>query len=533
MPLDWSDLQKELRFDDWALRQIAKGQSYVQLSETVTEGGKPRFIALLDGEAAYRMLAVNIEQQQVRVEILMAINDLVLLSNVAKLSDADRKAILETDNFRLGFMRRGSAYQALHRGQRHIWGAGKPLLQDARAPFNFDCTLRGFDSTSHTLSVDYIDTSLLEDRVHCLVGKNGCGKTRLLREMILTFARMVEGDENCFLGNFQTTAEEQADYKGPTFRRVLCFALDSQATFPSGTRNDARFEYIYTNLADRDDQTAAESSTASGNLTRLLVDILRNDEPLDDDSNHYVGSRITLLQKALNPYVGLGTVLIPLLEGAPGSYVYQDENGRSWISAARLRLLNEKAALLAFSYIDFDRTIEFSNENGERFDLSSGHRVFFKFVISFLSYIDAGTLVILDEPETHLHPNLVCDFMNLLYDVLAATKSIALVATHSAYVIREVPTHCAHVYLVDDEGRPSENRVYLRTLGANIENISQAVFGDSNAKKFHQKIASEMVKLNRDLDRIISDYSSIMSPDMLSQVSRLIEKNNKSENENS
>ena len=530
MPIDWNNLESEKRFDSWALQQIPPGKSYVELVETLTSDGKPRFVTLLDGESSYRKLALKIDQQQ-RVELLSKINDLILISEEKKLAVKDRRAILETENFRLGFMRRGSAYQALHRGHRHIWGAGKELLKDARAPFNFECMLRGFTSSSHTLTVDYIDTILLEDRVHCLVGKNGCGKTRLLREIVLMFANKAESGVPCLINNFESTAEKPPEYLGPDFRRVLCFAFDSQANFPTGTRSDARFEYIYTNLTDRDDLSAYESSTSNKNLTRLLVDILRNDDFLGEG----VGAqqRYTVLKKALRPYVNFSTILIPLLDEAAVPFSSKDHSGKKWISVSDLWGLNEKTALIAFSYIDLDRDIEFSRGNHERHELSSGHRVFFKFAVSFLSYIDLGTLVILDEPETHLHPNLVCDFMNLVYEVLTATKSIAVVATHSAYVVREVPTHCAHVYLVDDEGRATENQVYLRTLGANIENISQAVFGDSNATKFHQKIADEMVKKNRDFDSIVENFSALMSPDLLSQVSRLIENKNKQNNEDS
>lgn len=518
MPLNWDDLESDQRFDDWANAKIPIGKNYVELTESRTSDGRPSFVTLLDGESTYRSLALDIEQE-IRVNILDRINDLAYISRNNILAERDRTAILETENFQLGFMRRGSAYQALHRGHRHIWGVGKELLKDARVPFSFDCKLHGFAPSSHTLSVGYVNNALLEDRVHCLIGKNGCGKTRLLKELILNFSNLSEENESCFLDNFESTADKPPLYRGPQFRRVLCFAFDSQAEFPTATRNDSRFEYIFTNLASGAELTAAESSTSVHNLTRLLVDILRNEDALGDGVTAH--SRYSILKKSLRPYVDFSNVLIPLLDEA-SAFAYQVRNGKKWIPLENLRRMNEKAALIAFSYIDVNGKIAFCDGLGRFYKLSSGHRVFFEFAISFLSYIDIGTLVILDEPETHLHPNLVCDFMNLIYEVLSSTKSISLIATHSAYVVREVPTHCAHLYLLDDAGLASENQVYLRTLGANVENISQAVFGDSNANKFHQKIIEAMDVKGKSFENIIEDFSALMSPDLLSKVAELI-----------
>ncbi len=528
MPLNWDKLEEEFRLDSWIDHHIPVNQDFINLSNVISEDGRPKFITLLDGEESYRKLAV-VTNTEIRFEILKSLNDIVFLTEMNIISNSDRKNILETENFRLGFMRRGSAYQAFHRGSRHIWASGRLPVSDSRIPFLFSCILEGFGSAPHTLDVQYVDTPVLEDRVHCLVGKNGCGKTRILREMVLNFAKKSHPEDNCLLDNFDSTSLETVEFDGPEFRRVLCFTIDPHTQFPTGTRSDSRFEYIYTNLSNID---INDSSTSSTNLTRLLVDIIRSNEPLDDSENNFIGSRRTLLFNAIRPYISIENLLIPLQDDAIDQRIYIDDTGKKWISLHQLKTLNEQKALLIYPYIKLDEDVIFTNNNRKIINLSSGHRAFFKFAVSFLSYIDIGTLVILDEPETHLHPNLICDFMNLLYEVLTATKSVALIATHSAYVVREVPTHCAHIYHIDDNGIPSENLAYLRTLGANVDNISHAIFGDSNAKKFHREIAKEIAASSKKIEKIISSYSEIMSPDLLSQISRLIEKDNEQTDEN-
>lgn len=56
--------------------------------------------------------------------------------------------------------------------------------------------------------------------------------------------------------------------------------------------------------------------------------------------------------------------------------------------------------------------------NGKTYPLSSGQLAFFRFALNATLFVENGTLVLLDEPETHLHPNLVADFIQLLDRIL-------------------------------------------------------------------------------------------------------------------
>lgn len=508
--------QAYARFDSWLNERLNSSSTDFFLAPAKIENTEelPDFVTLLQGESIYRNLASFFPSRQQRLEFFNEINDLAFLSSNKILPPEFIKAIFGSEDFNLGFMRRGSAFRALHRGPRHITGNYSQNLTDARAEFIFQSPLHGFTGTAHSLDVKFKENNLIEDRVHCLIGKNGCGKTRLLHELILELANRAEPSAltSPFFDNSTSSARSKIEYSGPDFRRVLCFSFDYESRFPSGTRTDSALEYVYTNLHFQKTSSAENASTSTGNLTRLFVDIFRNSDPIGGEDTSFSKTRWQLLIEALSPHIDVSALHIPL-----GSV-----NNRSWVEAKKLRYIGEQASLEKLATVDFDTDVAFLDENGKEFPLSSGHRVFLKFAISILSFIDLGTLVIIDEPETHLHPNLVCDFMNLLYTVLQATKSVALVATHSVYVIREVPTHCAHVYRIDESKTPSESNVYLRTLGANIENISQAVFSDTNAKKFHMKIAKSLAREQKTIDELIEKYSDIASPELLSQVARIM-----------
>jgi energy-coupling factor transporter ATP-binding protein EcfA2 len=149
--------------------------------------------------------------------------------------------------------------------------------------------------------------------------------------------------------------------------------------------------------------------------------------------------------------------------------------------------------------------------------MSSGQRSMFHFALHFLNMAGDGTLLIIDEPETYLHPNLVSDYMMLLYNILERTSSIAIIATHSVYVVREVPTHCVHI--LERKGKKATiSRPYLQTLGANVAEISLAVFGDSTVDAYHRKVSESIAKANMPFEQIVEAYQDIFNVDMLMEI---------------
>ncbi len=83
-----------------------------------------------------------------------------------------------------------------------------------------------------------------------------------------------------------------------------------------------------------------------------------------------------------------------------------------------------------------------------------------------------------ERAETHLHPKYISNLIEVLYSLLKATKSIAIIATHSAYVVREVSRDNVKVMNVED-GLLSFDTPRMQTFGASIDTISQFAFGDT------------------------------------------------------
>ena len=108
--------------------------------------------------------------------------------------------------------------------------------------------------------------------------------------------------------------------------------------------------------------------------------------------------------------------------------------------------------------------------------LSSGHAIVLLTITRLVELVDERTLVILDEPEGHLHPPLLAAFIRAVADLLGRRNGVALVATHSPVVLQEVPMSC--VWKLRRSGAVSAaERPTLETFGENVGVLTSEVFG--------------------------------------------------------
>jgi hypothetical protein len=108
--------------------------------------------------------------------------------------------------------------------------------------------------------------------------------------------------------------------------------------------------------------------------------------------------------------------------------------------------------------------------------LSSGHAIVLLTVTRLVELVDEKTLVLLDEPEGHLHPPLLAAFIRCLSDLLVKRNGVAIVATHSPVVLQEVPRACA--WKLRRSGLMSvAERPAIETFGENIGILTREVFG--------------------------------------------------------
>ncbi|WP_410676963.1 AAA family ATPase [Amycolatopsis sp. cmx-4-68] len=131
----------------------------------------------------------------------------------------------------------------------------------------------------------------------------------------------------------------------------------------------------------------------------------------------------------------------------------------------------------------------------EAFDrLSSGHKIVLLAVTNLAELVTETTLVLIDEPETHLHPPLLAAFIRVVSDLLIDRNGVAIIATHSPVVLQETPRKC--VWVLRRSGQVMRAmRPTIETFGENVGILTHEAFGlEVTRSGFH-----------RDLERAVNE----------------------------
>jgi energy-coupling factor transporter ATP-binding protein EcfA2 len=161
--------------------------------------------------------------------------------------------------------------------------------------------------------------------------------------------------------------------------------------------------------------------------------------------------------------------------------------------------------------------------DGVGYPLSSGEISFLRFAAQASLHIENGSLLLLDEPETHLHPNFISQLVLLLDNLLLATGSAAIVATHSAYFVREVFPSQVTVLGIDQEGFVAAERPRLQTFGADVGAISYFVFGEDEPSRLASRVEAQLLERFTRWEDLYNAYKSELSTEVLGALREAME----------
>jgi predicted ATP-dependent endonuclease of OLD family len=108
-------------------------------------------------------------------------------------------------------------------------------------------------------------------------------------------------------------------------------------------------------------------------------------------------------------------------------------------------------------------------------DLSSGHKIVLLTLTRLVEKVEERTLVLIDEPEAHLHPPLLSAMTRAISELLVKRNGVAIVATHSPIILQEVPKSC--VWILDRILTASKaERPSIETFAESVGILSREVF---------------------------------------------------------
>jgi predicted ATPase len=142
--------------------------------------------------------------------------------------------------------------------------------------------------------------------------------------------------------------------------------------------------------------------------------------------------------------------------------------------------------------------------------LGAGHKSTLSILTSLISEIEPGSLIVIDEPENHLHPSLLSATLYVLRLMLADNQSVAVVSTHSPIVIQEIPAKYVRV-LRKFDGHARVDTLKTESFGTSIDNLTSEVFGVPVGMPSYVSVLNELASQRISLEAIEHEIGGRLS----------------------
>lgn len=143
--------------------------------------------------------------------------------------------------------------------------------------------------------------------------------------------------------------------------------------------------------------------------------------------------------------------------------------------------------------------------------LSSGQSIILYIITEIVANIRYDSIILYDEPETHLHPNAISQLINTIYDLVSEFQSYCIVATHSPLIIRDLLSK--NVLVVEKEGVYfSVRKLGIETFGENLTVLTDEVFGNREIPKQYREILKDLVNEGLSYEQIVNKLESDKIP---------------------
>lgn len=408
------------------------------------------YFSLGQSDSYYETL--NSLGENLRDEILKALND------IAKFPDIYEKAIHENVT-KISLLR--SISQTSVTGQYRRIASGGARLTNYSFKFK-NPKIRGA-SEAMELSFNVNPESFPPTNIHVLIGRNGVGKTNLLNNMINA---LVEGDTNIKSGTFTSEITETNSQIFANLTSVTFSAFDETEPKPERKDKTQGIQFSYIGLR----RIQSGSNKNSGPKSTIM---LRN-EFFKSLNTCKINTRTNRWKKS-----------IEMLESDPN------------FKEARITEL-----------IDITDDEEIKNIGWNVFKkLSSGHKIVLLTITRLIETLQERSLVLIDEPEAHLHPPLLSAFIRTLSELLIETNSVAIIATHSPVILQEVPKSC--VWKLRRAGIEAvAERLGIESFGENVGTLTNEVFGLEVTNSGYYKMINQAINETDSYDEIIQYFQN-------------------------
>jgi len=396
----------------------------------------------------YRVLSERVSETT-RTAYLSHVNDVVFSDSAMKKAEGE-------EVFKVSLLRY-TGISAVNEQYKRVLAGDAPLS-------DFDFTYHRAQSEKYAgIKIDFkvVASSKPSTNIHALIGRNGVGKTTLLNDMI-----------SAIMGNPAATGG---------FQQIGPFGLQG----PIG----------------RD---------FFSNLVSVSFSAFDPFDPPQDSQNTDLGTRYSYIglkdQKQPEKLKTISALRLECLKSL-GECFADPQKRRRWLTAILILGSDENFAQMGLSELITMPDGEWqllANWFVER--MSAGHAIVLLTITKLVARVDEKTLVLLDEPESHLHPPLLSAFTRALSELLHSRNGVAIIATHSPVVLQEVPSSCVTI-ITRSRLSLSTIRPPIETFGENVGVLTREVFGLEVSKSgFHTLLQAEIDR-GQSYHDIVSTYT--------------------------
>lgn len=377
-----------------------------------------------------------------RENILIALNDIAY--NLDLFNEVKSQSVVQVSLMR-------GITQTMILGQFHRISKGGARLTN----YSFKYILpESYGGKEKNIQFEVKANSKPPTNIHAIIGKNGVGKTHLLKRMLYA----VYGSEyNTEYGKY----EGIEDFSNVVFVSYSAFDMPIfKGDLPSGREH---IPYMFVGLIANNNgiKTLKDQDSLAHEFCDSLFQISTSyKKNLWKDTINELNSDITFSELQISSWIDGENI---------SRNHYTDKN------------IYKK---------------EFDNIISEKYKkLSSGHKVIILTLTKLVESVEEKSIVILDEPEEHLHPPLVSAFIRALSQLLIYRNGVGIIATHSPIVVQEIPQSCVWMIRRINSKFVAE-RPKIQTFGENLDELISEIFGfEVLSSGFHKLLNDEALKI--------------------------------------
>ena len=445
---DWDDMGSHNWYSIWYFED-AHRYNFVGDVKIMTRQEKSIAEALGDGfdgalDASFCSLGITAEYYSKIYSIFGAIGKVDEI--MSELRDCAYDPMIFEDffddnEFRRSLWRDMTAQEARKLGNAFLHG----LVPDNTYKFSYECNIIQPDESYQpiTLRVGFPFDGPIYNRTMCIVGENGIGKTQLLYNLTRSLVRNEAGRFD----------------RMPLFNGCIVI-------------NSTPFDNYH--LEEDDSQCHYKNISIEQHIDKTEQDLEEAIDAIMDRPTVNARSMSTLYRETIIKHVGeiMSSVLLP----------QENPQFPDWIDY----MLDKN---------ELRRVVPI---------LSSGQLHLLSLITHVYANIHFSTLMVIDEPEVHLHPHTIVAFMSVLASILERFKSFAIIATHSPLIVREVISSNVHVLQRVDNNVLHLSPVAYNTFGEDITTLYYKIFEYDINDSFFVDLIRKMIRNRMSYEQIVS-----------------------------